>query len=178
MPDYKDLSEKAKQLPGNLVVAHDKHYTYVSLFFTSVFCTQAYIDAQLIQKSARCLDYYPGEGNEKKSALLGMYIYVARQNYNGKLTFFSDKTLLNLLHKNLNIQSFTEFDPDLIKQCYNALDKFSSWVYEHKHFSEANDLFKVFPPDMKVVIQSFISTEKQSNGCLSAVSDWLSGLRV
>ncbi len=178
MPDYKDLLEKAKQLPGNLVVAHDKQYSYVCMFFTSVLCTQAYTDAQLLQKTARCLDHYDGTDEDKKSVLLGMYLYVGRKNYSGALTFLWDKTLLNLLHNHLKIKSFTEFDLHLIKECYGALDKFSDWVYKHSEFQEAHDLFDAFPHDMKVVIKNPIEEEKNTNGCLSVVSDWLSGIRI
>ncbi|QRN04317.1 hypothetical protein GH742_10740 [Legionella sp. MW5194] len=177
MPDYKELLEKATKLPGNLVVAHDNRYSYVSMFFTSVLCTQAYTDALLIQKTAICLNHYKASEEDKKLILTGMYIYVARKSYSG-LAILGDNTLLQLLHDHLKIKSFTEFSAGFIKACYAELDKFSDWVYEQRAFEEPHALYTAFPHDMKIVIQSPIAEEKNTHGCLGMVSDCLSGLRI
>ncbi|KTC95819.1 hypothetical protein [Legionella erythra] len=177
MPDYKELLEKATTLPQNLVVAHDKRYSYVCMFFTSVLCTQAYTDALLIQKTAVCLNHYKACDEEKKLVLMGMYIYVARKN-DGGLSLLGDNTLLQLLHAHLKIKSFSEFSADFIKECYTELDKFSDWVYQQREFEEPHALYTAFPHDMKIIIQSPVVEEKNAHGCLGMVSDCLSGLRI
>ncbi|ARG97927.1 hypothetical protein [Legionella micdadei] len=149
MLEFAELEQNAKAFPSELVKAYKKKN---SLFFFPCLApvVPGYLlaDAQLIQRIAENLRFYPSSIQTKKSVLNGIYIYFWSQ-YNTTLQWFLHKPLFNLMKRNLGINSLSDMELSIYEESLDKLSDFSYWVFRNRHYHEMKLLFEAFPPEMQ-----------------------------
>ncbi|CEK11230.1 hypothetical protein [Legionella hackeliae] len=161
MPMYEDLQRDAKNFTALLTHALTKRATYGNLFFTClpspIANQQLFDDANLIQQTAECLDFYAGvthsgrtiDSNVKHQVLIGIYVYVWYQ-YDSLVQSYLNKPLLKLFQDHLGVSSLEQFEPDYYRSCLDELDDFCNWVFEKREqYQQTNKLFQIFPTNMQ-----------------------------
>ena len=149
MLEFSVLQRKAKCLPEKLIKIQANQHAY------RFFCVcipsmddKLLANAQLIQLTASCLDFYPDTSEKtKEKILIGIYAYVWYY-YDNTLQSLFKPALIGLLKKHLGIETLTHLG-ETYYESLQALDVFCHWVFYNRKQAIINDLYKLFPPEMQ-----------------------------